>query len=229
MNTKYNELEEVYEVDLKNTSGAELLAIETPNKYVTYAGLERAVRNVLSKAKDYDKGLAGGYNGTFPLTAATKGNIYLLPATKKYYICIKDYSGSQLSAPNSNFEELSVYANRSKLDNLFTVVWDKNIYLGGSSITSTNAILGDIHIPSNTKHLIFDMVTGGNDNNVISTIVEMKFFENANYNVHLPSKNFAIDNARAITKFQIINNKLILVDKSTANEHHILKITATLF
>ena len=34
MNTKYNELEEVYEVDLKNTSGAELLAIETPNKYV---------------------------------------------------------------------------------------------------------------------------------------------------------------------------------------------------
>lgn len=120
MNTKYNELEEVYEVDLKNTSGAELLAIETPNKYVTYAGLERAVRNVLSKAKDYDKGLAGGYNGTFPLTAATKGNIYLLPATKKYYICIKDYSGSQLSAPNSNFEELSVYANRSKLDNLFS-------------------------------------------------------------------------------------------------------------
>lgn len=115
------------------------------------------------------------------------------------------------------------------LDNLFTVVWDKNIYLGGSGITSTNAILGDIHIPSNTKHLIFDMVTGGTDNNVISTIVEMKFFEKANYNVHLPSKNFAIDNARAITKFQIINNKLILVDKSTANEHHILKITATLF
>ena len=131
MNTKYNELEEVYEVDLKNTSGAELLAIETPNKYVTYAGLERAVRNVLSKAKDYDKGLAGGYNGTFPLTAATKGNIYLLPATKKYYICITDYNGSKLTTPNANFEELSVYTNRSKLDNLVRV--SELIYINNNS------------------------------------------------------------------------------------------------
>ena len=138
MNTKYNELEEVYEVDLKNTSGAELLAIETPNKYVTYAGLERAVRNVLSKAKDYDKGLAGGYNGTFPLTAATKGNIYLLPATKKYYICIKDYSGSQLSAPNSNFEELSVYANRSKLDNLSKQIFKIKAEI---SVTGSDTVL----------------------------------------------------------------------------------------
>ena len=52
------------------------------------------------------------------MTAATKGNIYLLPATKKYYVCIENYNGSQLTAPNANFEELSVYTNRSKLDNL---------------------------------------------------------------------------------------------------------------
>lgn len=157
MNTKYNELEEVYEVDLKNTSGAELLAIETPNKYVTYAGLERAVRNVLSKAKDYDKGLAGGYNGTFPLTAATKGNIYLLPATKKYYICIKDYSGSQLSAPNSNFEELSVYANRSKLDNLGT----QDDIVSGSNYSYTiynlgvfKLYVGYVVIPNGTNNVL---------------------------------------------------------------------------
>ena len=157
MNTKYNELEEVYEVDLKNTSGAELLAIETPNKYVTYAGLERAVRNVLSKAKDYDKGLAGGYNGTFPLTAATKGNIYLLPATKKYYICIKDYSGSQLSAPNSNFEELSVYANRSKLDNLGT----QDDIVSGSNYSYTiynlgvfKLYVGHVVIPKGTNNVL---------------------------------------------------------------------------
>lgn len=122
MNTKYNELEDRYEVDPQSIVRSELLNVETPNKYVTYAGLERAVKNVLSKAKDYDKGLVGGYNGSFPLTAATKGNIYLLPATKKYYVCITDYSGSQLTAPNANFEELSVYTNRSKLDNLFGVI-----------------------------------------------------------------------------------------------------------
>lgn len=121
MNTKYNELEDRYEVDPQSIVRSELLNVETPNKYVTYAGLERAVKNVLSKAKDYDKGLVGGYNGSFPLTAATKGNIYLLPATKKYYVCITDYSGSQLTAPNANFEELSVYTNRSKLDNLFEI------------------------------------------------------------------------------------------------------------
>ena len=157
MNTKYNELEEVYEVDLKNTSGAELLAIETPNKYVTYAGLERAVRNVLSKAKDYDKGLAGGYNGTFPLTAATKGNIYLLPATKKYYICIKDYSGSQLSAPNSNFEELSVYANRSKLDNLsrksvsFGVGTEKEFNISKLNIKNGIYLISSLDIDGDTN------------------------------------------------------------------------------
>ena len=56
-----------------------------------------------------DKGIVGGYNGKFPLTSATKGNIYLLENTQKYYICITDYNGSKLTTPNANFEELSVY------------------------------------------------------------------------------------------------------------------------
>ena len=68
-----------------------------------------------------DKGIVGGYNGKFPLTSATKGNIYLLENTQKYYICITDYNGSKLTTPNANFEELSVYTNRSKLDNLIKV------------------------------------------------------------------------------------------------------------
>lgn len=69
-----------------------------------------------------DKGIVGGYNGKFPLTSATKGNIYLLENTQKYYICITDYNGSKLTTPNANFEELSVYTNRSKLDNLKELV-----------------------------------------------------------------------------------------------------------
>lgn len=67
-----------------------------------------------------DVGIMGGRDGKFPLTAATKGNIYLLESTQKYYICINDYDGIQISVPNANFEELSVYTNRSKLDNLFS-------------------------------------------------------------------------------------------------------------
>ena len=71
-----------------------------------------------------DKGVLGGYNGIFPLTVASKNGIYLLPATNKFYVCVENYSGSSLTAPNANFEELSVFQNRNKLENLcaFTVV-----------------------------------------------------------------------------------------------------------
>ena len=62
--------------------------------------------------------LAGKYVGNFPLTAAVKDAVYLVPATGKFYVCTKEYSGGNLTAPNANFEELSVYKNRDKLENL---------------------------------------------------------------------------------------------------------------
>ena len=71
-----------------------------------------------------DKGVLGGYNGIFPLTVASKNGIYLLPATNKFYVCVENYSGSSLTAPNANFEELSVFQNRNKLENLFKVLYD---------------------------------------------------------------------------------------------------------
>lgn len=54
----------------------------------------------------------------FPLSNATKGSIYYHKGTNRYYICINNYSGSSLTNPNANFEELSVYTNRQRLDNL---------------------------------------------------------------------------------------------------------------
>ena len=68
-------------------------------------------------------GLAGGYSGAFPLTTAVKEGIYLLPATNKFYVCVENYSGSSLTAPNANFEELSVFQNRNKLENLCNNDW----------------------------------------------------------------------------------------------------------
>ena len=64
------------------------------------------------------QGVAGGYSGNFPLTSAVLNGIYLLPATGKLYVCTQAYNGTSLSAPNSNFEELSVFKNRDRLDNL---------------------------------------------------------------------------------------------------------------
>ena len=89
------------------------------DKLVDYKSLKENTKLTLGEALAYDKGLAGGYNGDFPLTVATKGNIYRVPATNKFYMCITDYNGSNLTAPNANFEELSVWANRDKLENLF--------------------------------------------------------------------------------------------------------------
>ena len=86
-------------------------------------------------------GLAGGYSGTFPLTTAVKEGIYLLPATNKFYVCIKNYSGSSLTAPNANFEELSVYTNRNKLENLFSYE-DKEQY---ATIANFNRLSATIY------------------------------------------------------------------------------------
>ena len=65
--------------------------------------------------------LAGKYVGNFPLTVAVKDAVYLVPATGKFYVCTTAYNGTNLTAPNANFEELSVYKNRDKLENLVKI------------------------------------------------------------------------------------------------------------
>ena len=91
---------------------------EITQKLVDGAGLQTAIGIMANYSDNMDRGVVGGYNQSFPLTAATKGNIYYHKPTNRYYICINNYSGSSLSNPNSNFEELSVYTNRQRLDNL---------------------------------------------------------------------------------------------------------------
>ena len=90
------------------------------NKLVDYQSLKENTKLILNEALAYDKGLTGGYNGDFPLTAATKDNIYRVPATNKFYVCIENYNGSNLTAPNANFVELSVWKNYDRLSNLYT-------------------------------------------------------------------------------------------------------------
>ena len=72
----------------------------------------------------YDReiqGAVGGYDGSFPLSSARANGIYLVPQTGKFYKCKTAYNGGQISAPNSNFEDLSVLENRNRLDNLNTI------------------------------------------------------------------------------------------------------------
>ena len=64
-------------------------------------------------------GLLGKNNGQFPVDQAVEGNVYYFPANQKYYYCLKSQSG-RTSVPNADFEELSIYQNRKKLENLST-------------------------------------------------------------------------------------------------------------
>ena len=61
----------------------------------------------------------GKEDGKFPLTESVVGNIYYFPGNKKFYYCLKSQT-SRVSVPNADFEELSIYQNRKKLENLST-------------------------------------------------------------------------------------------------------------
>ena len=61
----------------------------------------------------------GKEDGKFPLTESVAGNIYYFPGNKKFYYCLKSQT-SRVSVPNADFEELSIYQNRKKLENLST-------------------------------------------------------------------------------------------------------------
>lgn len=94
-----------------------------------------------TKSDNKLNGLAGKKDGTFPLSRAMRGNVYYLPSTNKYYFCKEDYDDYQISAPNSNFIEMSVYENLNRLNNL-----DRNfkiLYEGNGSYFSSKTLPQD--------------------------------------------------------------------------------------
>lgn len=71
-------------------------------------------------------GLLGKNNGQFPVDQAVEGNVYYFPANQKYYYCLKSQSG-RTSVPNADFEEMSIWANKKKLENLnrnYAIIWE---------------------------------------------------------------------------------------------------------
>ena len=91
----------------------------------------------------------GQLNGMFPLSEAIAGNIYYHQGNKKFYICKSNYNGTTISVPNMNFEDLSVWDNRKRLENLsknrYIVL--KNSSLRQALIDSLNTNINLISIP----------------------------------------------------------------------------------
>lgn len=59
----------------------------------------------------------GKEDGKFPLSEAVKGNVYYFTGNKKFYIC-KESQSRRVSVPDGNFEEMSIWENRKRLENL---------------------------------------------------------------------------------------------------------------
>lgn len=76
----------------------------------------------------------GKEDGKFPLNEAIQGNVYYFPANKKFYIC-KETQNRRISVPDVKFEELSIWENRKRLENL------SNFRSEIITINSTNGIL----------------------------------------------------------------------------------------
>ena len=66
----------------------------------------------------------GKEDGKFPLNEAIQGNVYYFPANKKFYIC-KETQNRRISVPDVKFEELSIWENRKRLENLITLKENK--------------------------------------------------------------------------------------------------------
>ena len=116
----------------------------------------------------------GQLNGMFPLSEATAGNVYYHQGNKKFYICKSNYNGTTISVPNMNFEDISIWDNRKRLENLIKI---KSYTINTKDIMTvqTNAgtyVITEIGIP-NFKNKI------GIPNN--STIVSVSSAQSPGY------------------------------------------------
>ena len=84
----------------------------------------------------------GKEDGKFPLNEAIQGNVYYFPANKKFYIC-KETQNRKISVPDVKFEELSIWENRKRLENLISFDSDNNIIKIGKVAIETVFVSGN--------------------------------------------------------------------------------------
>ena len=85
-------------------------------------------------------GILGQNNGEFPVEQAVVGNVYYFPRNQKFYYCLKSQT-SRVSVPNADFEELSIYQNRKKLEN-FSKLESERLYVPNATFVKVYKIAG---------------------------------------------------------------------------------------
>ena len=145
-------------------------------------------------------GLLGKNNGQFPVDQAVEGNVYYFPANQKYYYCLKSQSG-RTSVPNADFEEMSIWANKKKLENLKRNV-HQIMYNGGAPV-----LVGTTgKLPDYVRH-----------NNILEYYFKIRFFGGVSFYV-------ALDNSTNtnIVDYTLFNGIKFQLDINT----NILKLVA---
>ena len=124
---------------------------------ITWKYLYESLNNKENQLIQNLNGILGQNNGEFPVEQAVAGNVYYFPRNQKYYYCLKSQT-SRVSVPNADFEELSIYQNRKKLENLFKY---SKIFDGRASIKGQ--VLGSI--PDNSKFIEIIGINYASDGN----------------------------------------------------------------
>ena len=107
----------------------------------------------------------GQLNGMFPLSEATAGNVYYHQGNKKFYICKSNYNGTTISVPNMNFEDISIWDNRKRLENFIKVKNNKIFTIGNICIETINCTpntvgVRTVNVESDFKNIFFISLTG---------------------------------------------------------------------
>lgn len=119
-----------FKIELKlNLIASNAKSITVPNSgkdlYITKEYLEEnytkngGYKGTAQDIEDRVVAAVGKEDGKFPLLEAVKGNVYYFTGNKKFYIC-KETQNRRVSVPDGNFEELSIWENRKRLENLVT-------------------------------------------------------------------------------------------------------------
>ena len=106
----------------------------------------------------------GKEDGKFPLTEAVKGNVYYFTGNKKFYIC-KEAQNRRVSVPDGNFEELSIWENRKRLENFIKVKNNKIFTIGNICIETINCTpntvgIRTVNVESDFKNIFSIFLTG---------------------------------------------------------------------
>ena len=131
---------------------------------ITWKYLYESLNNKENQLIQNLNGILGQNNGEFPVEQAVAGNIYYFPRNQKYYYCLKSQT-SRVSVPNADFEELSIYQNRKKLENFIKVKNNKIFTIGNICIETINctpniAGVRTVKIESDFKNIFSIFLTG---------------------------------------------------------------------